>query len=426
MNVLLIGSGGREHAIANALIKSPKLTRLFIAPGNPGTAEIGANVELDVADHGAVARFCAGADIGLVVVGPEQPLVAGFADSLEARGILVFGPSKAAARLEGSKGFAKDLCRAHKIPTAAYERFDEEEKALRYLRAKGAPIVVKADGLASGKGVVVAMTLEEAEHAVKAMFAGAFGKAGAEVVIEDVLVGEEASFFVLCDGTHAAPFASAQDHKRVGDGDVGANTGGMGAYSPALVVTPETEARVMREIVEPTLAAMREMGCPFKGALFLGLMLAPDGPKLIEFNVRFGDPEAQAILPRLADDLLQLMLAAAAGDLPRRPIRFSPRAALTVVLAARNYPGAPLTGSEIRHLERASAIEGVIVTHAGTRREGQRLLASGGRVLNVTAVADGVAKAQRLAYRGVDAIDWPGGFCRHDIGWRAVAREAEK
>lgn len=426
MNVLLIGSGGREHAIANALIKSPKLTRLFIAPGNPGTAEIGANVELDVADHGAVARFCAGADIGLVVVGPEQPLVAGLADSLEARGILVFGPSKAAARLEGSKGFAKDLCRAHNIPTAAYERFDEEEKALRYLRAKGAPIVVKADGLASGKGVVVAMTLEGAEHGVKAMFAGAFGASGAEIVVEEMLVGEEASFFVLCDGTRAAPFASAQDHKRVGDGDVGANTGGMGAYSPASVVTPETEARVMREIVEPALAAMREMGCPFKGALFLGLMLTPDGPKLIEFNVRFGDPEAQAILPRLEDDLLELMLAAAAGDLPRRPIRFSPRAALTVVLAARNYPGAPLTGSEIRHLERASAIEGVIVTHAGTRREGQRLLASGGRVLNVTAVADGVAKAQRLAYRGVDAIDWPGGFCRHDIGWRAVAREAEK
>ncbi|PWB79028.1 MAG: phosphoribosylamine--glycine ligase [Methylocystaceae bacterium] len=425
MKILLVGSGGREHAIADALAKSPRLTRLFIAPGNPGTAEVGENVGLDVADHRAVARFCGENDIGLVVVGPEQPLVAGLTDALEGAGIKVFGPSKAAARLEGSKGFVKDLCRANDIPTAAYERFDDEEKALAYLRAEGAPIVVKADGLAAGKGVVVAETLDEAERAVKAMFSGVFGKSGAEVVIEKKLVGEEASFFVLCDGTRALPFASAQDHKRVGDGDVGPNTGGMGAYSPAPAVTPEIEARVMAEIVEPTLRAMRDLGAPFKGVLFVGLMLTKDGPKLIEFNVRFGDPEAQAMLPRLEDDLLELMLAGAVGALPERPIRFSPRAALTVVLAARNYPGTPLTGSEIRHVERASAIADVIVTHAGTRRDGARLVAGGGRVLNVTALGETITKARSLAYRGVDAIDWPGGFCRRDIGWRAVAREAK-
>jgi phosphoribosylamine--glycine ligase len=424
MKVLLIGSGGREHAIAHALAKSPLLARLFIAPGNPGAAEIGENVALDAADHDAVARFCAETEISLVVVGPEQPLVAGLTDALEAKGVRVFGPSKAAARLEGSKGFVKDLCRAHDIPTAAYERFDDEEKALAYLRAKGAPIVVKADGLAAGKGVVVAQTLEEAENAVRAMFSGAFGKSGAEVVIEEMLVGEEASFFVLCDGTRALPFASAQDHKRVGDGDVGPNTGGMGAYSPAPAVTPEIEARVMAEIVEPALCAMREMGAPFKGALFVGLMLTAEGPKLIEFNVRFGDPEAQAILPRLEDDLLALMYSAAAGVLPERAIRFSPRAALTIVLAAENYPGTPVTGTEIRHLERARAIPDVIVTHAGTRRDGARLIANGGRVLNVTALGDTVSEAQKRAYRAVDAIDWPGGFCRRDIGWRAVAREA--
>ncbi|MBI1867260.1 MAG: phosphoribosylamine--glycine ligase [Methylocystis sp.] len=425
MNVLLIGSGGREHAIANALAKSPRLAQLYVAPGNAGTAEVGQNVALDAADHGAVVDYCIRRDIGLVVIGPEQPLVAGLVDCLEARGVPVFGPAKAAARLEGSKGFAKDLCRAHGVPTAAYERFDDEDAALRHVRAKGAPIVVKADGLASGKGVVVAASVAEAERAVKGMFGGAFGKSRGEVVIEDMLAGEEASFFVLCDGRRAMPFASAQDHKRVGDGDTGPNTGGMGAYSPAPAVTPEIEAQVMRQIVEPTLAAMRGSGCPFKGVLFAGLMLTSDGPKLIEFNVRFGDPEAQAMLPRLEDDLLELMLAAAAGALPERPIRLSPQTALTVVLAAQNYPGAPLTGTEIRHVERASALQGVIVTHAGTRREGARLIASGGRVLNVTALADSVSEAQRLAYRGVDAIDWPGGFCRRDIGWRAAAREAK-
>ncbi|MBU3889619.1 phosphoribosylamine--glycine ligase [Methylosinus sporium] len=423
MNVLLIGSGGREHAIARALSKSALLSRLYAAPGNPGVAEVAELARLDVSDHAAVAGFCAEKNIELVVVGPEQPLVEGLADSLRAKGVAVFGPSKAAARLEGSKGFVKDICRANAIPTADYERFANEEKALAYLREKGAPIVVKADGLAAGKGVVVAETLEEAEQAVADMFAGAFGKSGAEVVIEEKLEGEEASFFVLCDGTHALPFASAQDHKRVGDGDRGPNTGGMGAYSPAPCFTPEIEARVMREIVAPTLRAMREMGAPFQGVLFVGLMLTKDGPKLIEFNVRFGDPETQVLLPRLEDDLLELMLACARGALPERKIRFSPQTALAVVLAAKNYPGTPLTGTEIKGLERAGEIAGVIVTHAGTRQEGDKLVAAGGRALNVAALGATVRDAQALAYRGVDAIDWPDGFCRRDIGWRAIERE---
>ncbi|WP_400769846.1 phosphoribosylamine--glycine ligase [Methylosinus sporium] len=423
MNVLLIGSGGREHAIARALSKSALLTRLYAAPGNPGVAETAELAPLDVSDHAAVAAFCAERRIELVVVGPEQPLVEGLADFLRAKGVAVFGPSKAAAQLEGSKGFVKDLCRANAIPTADYQRFDDEAKALAYLRAKGAPIVVKADGLAAGKGVVVAETLEEAEEAVAAMFSGAFGKSGAEVVIEEKLEGEEASFFVICDGERALAFTSAQDHKRVGDGDTGPNTGGMGAYSPAPAFTPQIEARVMREIVTPTLRAMREMGAPFQGVLFVGLMLTKDGPKLIEFNVRFGDPETQAMLPRLEDDLLALMRAAATGALPEKPLRFSPQTALTVVLAAKGYPGTPLTGSAINGLARAGEIDGVFVTHAGTRREGDALVAAGGRVLNVTALGDTAQAAQTLAYRGVDAIDWAEGFCRRDIGWRAITRE---
>ncbi|MEF3367388.1 phosphoribosylamine--glycine ligase [Methylocystis sp. 9N] len=426
MNILLIGSGGREHAIANALAKSPRLTRLFVAPGNPGTARVGANVALDAAEHAAVLHFCRAEQIDLVVVGPEQPLIGGLVDALAQHCILAFGPTQAAAQLEGSKGFTKDLCRAHNIPTADYARFDALAPALRYAREKSAPIVVKADGLAAGKGVVVAQTLEEAERALEAMFAGAFGQSGAEVVIEEFLEGEEASFFAICDGTRALPFATAQDHKRVGDGDVGPNTGGMGAYSPASVVTAEIEARVMREIIEPTLEAMRERGAPYQGALYAGLMLTKDGPKLIEYNCRFGDPEAQVILPRFEDDLLELMLAATRGALPEATPRFSPQAALTVVLAAENYPGTPIVGSEIRGLERAEAIPGVIVTHAGTREAEGRVLAAGGRVLNVTALAPTVAEAQALAYAAVDAIDWPGGFCRRDIGWREVAREAKR
>jgi phosphoribosylamine---glycine ligase len=422
MNVLLIGSGGREHAIANALARSPLLTRLYVAPGNPGIEQVAENVDLDAGDHAAVQKFCKEMGIALVVVGPEQPLIGGLVDALDRAGILAFGPTRAAAQLEGSKGFTKDLCRDYAIPTAAYGRFADKAAALAFVREKGAPIVVKADGLAAGKGVVVAMTLDEAERAVEAMFAGLFGQSGAEVVIEEFLEGEEASFFAICDGTRAVPFATAQDHKRVGDGDTGPNTGGMGAYSPASVVTDEIERRVMAEIIEPTMRAMREKGAPFKGVLYAGLMLTKDGPKLIEYNNRFGDPEAQVILPRLEDDLLVIMLTAARGALDGKLPRFSNARALTVVLAAKGYPGTPLTGSEIKGLAAAAALPDVVVTHAGTRAESGRLLAAGGRVLNVTALASSVAEAKDKAYKAVDAIDWPGGFCRRDIGWREIAR----
>ncbi len=420
MNVLLIGSGGREHALALSLSRSPLLTQLFIAPGNPGTQALGRNVSLDVADHRAVMDFCKLMQIGFVVVGPEAPLVAGLVDDLEAAGLLAFGPSKAAAQLEGSKGFTKDLCAEFSIPTADYQRFSASEPAKAYVRARGAPIVVKADGLAAGKGVIVAMSVEEAQAAIDMIFGGAFGAAGAEVVVEDFLEGEEASFFALCDGTRALAFASAQDHKRVGDGDTGPNTGGMGAYSPAPIMTGAMSARVMAEIIEPTMAGMRQRGTPFKGVLFAGLMIGPKGPKLIEFNARFGDPETQVMLARLNEDLLPLLLASARGALPAGPVKLSAQTALTVVYAAKGYPDAPERGSEIKGLERAAAMEGVTVFHAGTKREGTRLLANGGRVLNVTALGDSVAQAQARAYGAVDAIDWPGGFCRRDIGWRAL------
>ena len=420
MNVLLIGSGGREHALALSLSRSPLLTQLFIAPGNPGTQALGRNVTLDVADHRAVVDFCKLMQIGFVVVGPEAPLVAGLVDDLEAAGVLAFGPSKAAAQLEGSKGFTKDLCAQFSIPTADYQRFSAAEPAKAYVRQRGAPIVVKADGLAAGKGVIVAMSVDEALAAIDMIFGGAFGAAGAEVVVEDFLEGEEASFFALCDGTRALAFASAQDHKRVGDGDTGPNTGGMGAYSPAPIMTDAMSARVMAEIIEPTMAGMRQRGTPFKGVLFAGLMIGPKGPKLIEFNARFGDPETQVMLARLNEDLLPLLLASAKGELPAGPVKLSAQAALTVVYAAKGYPDAPEKGSEIKGLDRAAAMQGVTVFHAGTKREGTRLLANGGRVLNVTALGDSVAQAQARAYGAVDAIDWPGGFCRRDIGWRAV------
>jgi phosphoribosylamine--glycine ligase len=423
MNVLIIGSGGREHALAIALSKSRALTQLFVAPGNPGTATVAQNVALDVADHAAVVDLCRILSIGLVIVGPEAPLVAGLADDLAAAGIACFGPGRAAAQLEGSKGFTKDFCREFGIPTAAYGRFDQVDAALSFVRAKGAPIVVKADGLAAGKGVVVAMTLPEAEAAIRTMFDGGFGAAGAEVVIEEFLEGEEASFFALSDGERAVAFSSAQDHKRVGDGDTGPNTGGMGAYSPAAIIDAEMSERVMREIIAPTIAGMRARGAPFRGVLFAGLMIGADGPKLIEYNVRFGDPEAEVVLTRLTSDLLDLLLGCAQGRLPAEAPRFSEDAALTVVLAARGYPGNVVKGSEIRGLGGATKLPGVTIHYAGARWDGTRLLADGGRVLAVTAAGQCVAQAQARAYAAVDAIDWPEGFCRRDIGWRAVARE---
>jgi phosphoribosylamine--glycine ligase len=420
MNVLLIGSGGREHALANALTKSPQLTRLYVAPGNPGIAAVAEGVVLDTADHGAVLDFCRLMKIGLVVVGPEQPLVEGIADALRAAGIPCFGPSRAAARLEGSKGFTKDLCRQAGIPTAAYGRFSDKAAALGYLERVGAPIVVKADGLAAGKGVIVAATIDEARAAVEACFGGEFGKAGAEVVIEEFLEGEEASFFALCDGERAVALGSAQDHKRVGDGDTGPNTGGMGAYSPATIVTPAIEKQVMTEIVRPTLQAMRDAGTPFTGVLFAGLMIGKKGPQLIEFNVRFGDPETQVLLPRVDADLLALLLNCARGKLVQKPVPLKPLSALTVVVAARGYPAKPVAGGAIRGLDRVAAVPGVVVTQAGTKRVSTELVASGGRVLNVTGLGPTLREARERAYAGVAALDFPDGFVRKDIGFRAL------
>jgi phosphoribosylamine---glycine ligase len=423
MNVLLIGSGGREHALAWKLSASPLLTKLYCAPGNGGIAEVAECVPVAVADHTAVIRFCADNSIDLVVVGPEAPLVAGLVDDLTTAGIKCFGPKRAAAQLEGSKGFTKDLCAEFDIPTAAYGRFTDAPSAKAYLAAQKLPIVVKADGLAAGKGVTIATTRADAEAAIDACFAGAFGKAGSEVVVEEFLEGEEASFFALVDGKHALALVAAQDHKRVGDGDTGPNTGGMGAYSPAAVMTPEMIDRTMHEIVEPTVAAMQKRGTPFKGVLFAGLMITADGPKLIEYNARFGDPETQVLMMRLQSDLLPALLASVDGTLDTVDLRWHDDAALTVVLAANGYPGSPEIGSEIRGVDAAAAVEGVQIFHAGTRREGDRLLAQGGRVLNVTARGRTVAEAQARAYEAAGRIDWPGGFYRRDIGWRAIERE---
>ena len=422
MNVLLIGSGGREHALAWKLAASPLMTQLYCAPGNPGIAAEAACVALDPADHAAVIAFCRVKALDLVVVGPEAPLVAGLVDDLEAAGIKAFGPTKAAARLEGSKGFTKDLCRDAGIPTAAYATFTALEPAKAYVREKGAPIVVKADGLAAGKGVVVAATVAEAEAALDHLFASA-APGEAAVVVEEFLDGEEASFFVLCDGTNALPLATAQDHKRAFDNDQGPNTGGMGAYSPAPVMTPEVVERTMAEIIRPTLRAMAEKGCPFKGILYAGLMVGSNGPKLIEYNVRFGDPECQVLMMRLVSDLLPALIAARDGTLNDVELRWYDDAALTVVLAARGYPGKAETGTVIAGLDTAAQGDpDVVVFHAGTAQRGDDIVAAGGRVLGVTAMAPTIAEAQAKAYRAVDRIDWPGGFCRRDIGWRAIAR----
>jgi phosphoribosylamine--glycine ligase len=423
MNILLLGSGGREHALAWKLAASPLLTKLWCAPGNAGIAKEAECVALDVADHAAVIAFCKANKVDFVVVGPEAPLAAGIVDDLAGAGIKAFGPGKAAARLEGSKGFTKDLCKANNIPTAAYERFSDADKAKAYIRAQGTPIVIKADGLAAGKGVVVAMTLKEAEEAIDMMLGGGFGDAGAEAVVEEFLVGEEASFFVLCDGEHALALATAQDHKRAFDGDKGPNTGGMGAYSPAPVMTDAMCKRAMDEIIYPTLRAMSAMGTPYKGVLFAGLMITEDGPKLIEYNARFGDPETQVLMVRLMSDLLPALIASCDGQLKNFDLRWFPDPALTVVMAAKGYPGDYEKGTRIAGLDRAEKIAGVEVFHAGTKASGDWILANGGRVLNVTASAKTVAEAQRRAYEAIGLINWPEGFCRRDIGWQAVARE---
>jgi phosphoribosylamine---glycine ligase len=426
MNILLLGSGGREHALAWKIAASPLADRLYCAPGNAGIAQEAECVALDVADHAAVIAFCRDKTIGLVVVGPEAPLVAGIVDALGTAGIKAFGPTAAAARLEGSKGFTKDLCRANGIPTAAYERFTDAAAAKAYVRQQGAPIVIKADGLAAGKGVVVAMELAEAEAAVDMILGGGLGAAGAELVVEEFLSGEEASFFALTDGENAVPLVTAQDHKRVFDGDQGPNTGGMGAYSPAPVMTDELIRRTMHEIIHPTLRAMSAMGCPYRGVLYAGLMIDAAGPKLIEYNVRFGDPECQVLMPRLMSDLVPALVASCDGMLKNFDLRWFAEPALTVVMASKGYPGSYQKGTLIEGLDEAGAIEGVEIFHAGTRAADGKILADGGRVLNVCGSGKTVAEAQARAYAAVDRIRWPEGFCRRDIGYRAIARERAK
>jgi phosphoribosylamine---glycine ligase len=420
MNILILGSGGREHALAWKIAASPLVERLYCAPGNAGIAQECELVALDLRDHAGVIGFCRANRIGLVVVGPEAPLCAGIVDDLTAAGIKAFGPSKAAAQLEGSKGFTKDLCRANAIPTARYQRFDAALPAKAHVRAQGAPIVVKADGLAAGKGVVVAGSIAEAETAIEDIFAGELGAAGAQIVVEEFLEGEEASFFALCDGETAIPLATAQDHKRAFDGDKGPNTGGMGAYSPAPVMTEEHARRAMHDIVLPTLRVMKSLGMPYKGVLYAGLMITAEGPKLIEYNVRFGDPECQVLMLRLMSDLVPAMLACCDGVLKSFDLRWYPDAAITVVMAAKGYPGPYAKGSSIEGLDAAAEVEGVEIFHAGTVAQNGRILANGGRVLDVSAVGRTVAEAQARAYAAVDRIRWTEGFCRRDIGHRAV------
>jgi phosphoribosylamine--glycine ligase len=425
MNVLVVGAGGREHALCWALAASPLVDRLYCAPGSDAIAREATCVPLAQDDLSGIVGFCREQSIDLVVPGPELPLVLGLVDRLEAAGIKAFGPSAAAARLEGSKAFAKEFCVRHGIPTARFRTFnaDQTDAARAYARAHGTPVVVKADGLAAGKGVTVATSVEEALAALEAGFGGAFGEAGRTVLVEDCLFGEEVSLFALVDGANLLEFGTAQDHKRVGEGDTGPNTGGMGAYAPAPCMTPELSARAMAEIVRPTVAGMAAEGMPYRGVLYAGLMLTESGPQLLEYNVRFGDPECQALLPRLMTDLGQLLEGGAEGMLGHMDLRWYPEHVMTVVMAANGYPGEYARGSEIRGLDAASRIEGVTVFHAGTRIEGGRVLADGGRVLNVTASGATLEQARARAYAAIDLIDWPGGFCRRDIGWRALGQQ---
>jgi phosphoribosylamine--glycine ligase len=423
VDVLLVGSGAREHALAWKLRQSPLLGRLFCAPGNAGIAAVAECVAVAADDLDGLVALAREKAVDFVLIGPEAPLVAGLADRMAAAGILALGPGLAAARLEGSKGFVKDLCRAHQIPTADYQRFKAPAPAKAYAATLGYPVVIKADGLAAGKGVVIASNASEASQAIDAMFEGAFGAAGQQIVVEEFLEGEELSFFVLSDGERALALGAAQDHKRVGDGDLGPNTGGMGAYSPTSLMTAGLENEVMGRIVKPTIAALAEAGTPYRGVLFAGLMLTQGGPKLIEFNCRFGDPECQVLMLRLKSDLLPALVAAAKGELKNVALDWSNEVALTVVLAAKGYPGSYLKGTPIHGLDRRGGLTDAFVFHAATSMNGDQLVASGGRVLSVSARATSVREAQARAYAAIDRIDWPEGFCRRDIGWRAIARE---
>ncbi|MDG2032806.1 MAG: phosphoribosylamine--glycine ligase [Rhodospirillales bacterium] len=423
MNVLVVGAGGREHALCWAISKSPKCGKLYCAPGNAGIAAVADCIDIDIEDVPALVTFACDNRIDLVVVGPEAPLVLGLVNDLAAAGIKAFGPTRDAAILEGSKAFMKDLFAKYDIPTAAYGRFTNHADAVAYVQEKGAPIVVKASGLAAGKGVILCETENQAIHALdQIMAARVFGDAGDEVVIEEFLDGEEASFFALVDGKTALPLASAQDHKTAYDGDTGPNTGGMGAYSPAPVVTDALALEIMETIIQPTLEGMAAEGRPYTGVLFAGLMITEEGPKTLEFNVRFGDPECQVLMARWESDVLEALDAAAVGQLADIKLSWKEDTAMVVVMASNGYPGPYVKGTEIKMLEEANKVDGVTVLHAGTKADGDRILATGGRVLGVTALGDNVSAAQTRAYEAVDMVDWPDGFCRRDIGWRAIDR----
>ena len=421
MKILVVGSGGREHALCWAIAASPLCDTLYCAPGNGGISREAVCVPIDPLDIDALVNFAKSTGIDFVVVGPEAPLAAGLVDRLEASGIAAFGPSAKAAQLEASKGFARDLCQRYGIPGPDYARFTEPAAALNYIRSRGAPIVVKADGLAAGKGVTVAASLAEAEAAVVALAEGQFGQAGSEIVIEELLRGEEASFFALVNGDTVLPLVGAQDHKAVGEGDIGPNTGGMGSYSPAPVLTEHLEQRIIEEIIVPVARAMVEEGHSYKGVLYAGVMIGDEGPKVLEFNVRFGDPECHVLLPRLMSDLLPALIATRDGELAHFDLRWLPSAALCVVMAAKGYPGDYEKGSEIKGLQKLDDMDDVIAFHAGTRLEEGKVITAGGRVLGVTALGGDVAEAQARAYQAIDMLDWPSGFCRRDIGWRAIS-----
>lgn len=422
MNILVIGSGGREHSLTWKIAQSPLCDNLYVAPGNGGMGNIATCVPLNDGNHEEVVSFCREKNIEFVVIGPEAPLVGGLSDRLTSEGIKTFGPSAAASMLEGSKGFTKDLCAKYNIPTASYGRFNDASTAKEFTAKQNIPVVIKADGLAAGKGVIIAESMDEAFEAIDDILGGQFGEAGAELVVEEFLSGEEASFFVLCDGENILPFGTAQDHKRVGEGDTGPNTGGMGAYSPAPVMDENIIQRTIDEIIFPTVRGMSNEGAPFKGVFFAGLMITDKGPELIEYNVRFGDPECQTLMMRLDCDILPALMACADGTLNKIDIKWKEKTAMNVVMAAKGYPGPYEKNTEIKNLEEAGSAENVMIFHAGTKKEGNQILATGGRVLNITALEGSVSEAKKTAYEALDKIEWPNGFCRRDIGWRAIQR----
>ena len=423
MNILIIGSGGREHSLAWKVAQSPLIDTLYVAPGNGGMGDIAKCVDINSSNHDEVVLFCREKNIEFVLIGPETPLVEGLSDRLIVEEIQTFGPNAAAAILEGSKGFTKDLCAKYSIPTAAYGRFKDASSAKKFIRIKGAPIVIKADGLAAGKGVIIAETIQEAFEAVDDIFNGQFGAAGTELVIEEFLIGEEVSFFVLTDGKNILPFGTAQDHKRVGEGDIGPNTGGMGAYSPALVMDAAMQKRTINEIILPTVKGMAAEGKPFKGVLFAGLMITNKGPELIEYNVRFGDPECQCLMARLESDIVPILIACANGTINQVEAKWSDKVSLNVVMAANGYPGPYKKNSKIINLEQAGSANNIMIFHAGTKKNGHNILATGGRVLNITSLSNTVTEAKNDAYTALNQINWPEGFYRKDIGWRAVEHE---